>query len=213
MVRIGIGFFCFNTTSRIHFPTHSSQEQHQPSEKSALPAEIPGSAPGGKAPFEMVSPDLQKQTRASKVQTCTRGRKRASSKIWGDQAANPKKRKGSKARVSKVKAKSKRSLLKRSGSKTKNASGGKATNVSGSEILPKKDQKKPKASAKCKASAKSKAAKAKAEKTPEGSERHTGCSRCRYAAKGCKTCLNPAFRPRGPRKTTKCDASKAVDVD
>ena len=27
-----------------------------------------------------------------------------------------------------------------------------------------------------------------------------GCSRCRFAAKGCKTCKNPNFQPRRPRK-------------
>ena len=32
-----------------------------------------------------------------------------------------------------------------------------------------------------------------------------GCSRCRYAAKGCKTCKNPNFKPRSRRA--------AVDVD
>lgn len=33
-----------------------------------------------------------------------------------------------------------------------------------------------------------------------------GCSRCRFAAKGCKTCLNPNFRPRGPRAIPKAKA-------
>ena len=28
-----------------------------------------------------------------------------------------------------------------------------------------------------------------------------GCSRCRYAAKGCVTCKAPNFKPRGPRKS------------
>ena len=34
-------------------------------------------------------------------------------------------------------------------------------------------------------------------------ERVYGCSRCRYAAKGCITCKNPVFKPRGPRKAKK----------
>eukprot|EP00435_Cladocopium_sp_Y103_P064273 s858_g26.t1 len=34
-----------------------------------------------------------------------------------------------------------------------------------------------------------------------GASRVYGCSRCRYAAKGCKTCKNPNFKPRARRST------------
>lgn len=36
----------------------------------------------------------------------------------------------------------------------------------------------------------------------EGGMRPLGCSRCRYAAKGCKTCKNPNFKPRARRSSS-----------
>ena len=41
------------------------------------------------------------------------------------------------------------------------------------------------------------------EVTPESEAVTYGCSRCRYAAKGCKTCKNPNFRPRARRNLSK----------
>lgn len=41
------------------------------------------------------------------------------------------------------------------------------------------------------------------EATPESEAVTYGCSRCRYAAKGCKTCKNPNFRPRRRRNLSK----------
>ena len=38
---------------------------------------------------------------------------------------------------------------------------------------------------------------------PELAERSFGCSRCRWASKGCRTCEDPMFKPRGPRKPKK----------
>lgn len=45
----------------------------------------------------------------------------------------------------------------------------------------------------------------------EAFERTYGCSRCRYAAKGCKTCRQPGFKPRGPRQEVAKPGP--VDVD
>ena len=90
----------------------------------------------------------------------------------------------------------------------------------------KEDRKKTAATSKV--AAKSKAMKAEVEKpkaksrarkvapapTPdaEGTEEKVyGCSRCRNAAKGCKTCKNPDFKPRGPRKSK--PAKEASDAD
>ena len=42
----------------------------------------------------------------------------------------------------------------------------------------------------------------------ENGDKVYGCSRCRYAAKGCRTCKDPNFKPRGPRAP-----KKPVDVD
>ena len=41
--------------------------------------------------------------------------------------------------------------------------------------------------------------KSRKKRSPEKEKKSYGCSRCRYAAKGCKTCKNPDFRPRGRR--------------
>ena len=38
-----------------------------------------------------------------------------------------------------------------------------------------------------------------------------GCSRCRFAAKGCKTCKNPSFRPRGARQQRGDEPVRDVD--
>ena len=42
----------------------------------------------------------------------------------------------------------------------------------------------------------------------ENGDKVYGCSRCRFAAKGCRTCKDPKFKPRGPRAQ-----KKTVDVD
>ena len=45
--------------------------------------------------------------------------------------------------------------------------------------------------------------------TDDGQE--YGCSRCRQAKLGCKTCRQPGFKPRGPRKKTSADCGANAD--
>ena len=45
--------------------------------------------------------------------------------------------------------------------------------------------------------------------TDDGQE--YGCSRCRQAKLGCKTCRQPGFKPRGPRKKNSADCGTNAD--
>lgn len=203
---------------------------------------VPGSLADGSAPFDVVAPNLQKQLRTGKGKTCKRGRRRRNSKIWEKANGNKsKERKGKK--VNKIKldhtmeTKAKhaketvRSVGKRKGvnlDTTAAPSAAKTRKLKNSENArdPKLAMKIPKdraAAAAKKAAAKSKPKSRSKPKTGKDSsdppaggapEGHAGCSRCRYAAKGCVTCLNPNFRPRGPRKPrTDGVAGSARDVD
>ena len=162
-----------------------------------VPADPPRLFEGEKPPANLVDPKNQNSMRTSKKETATRGRKKANSKLWGDgetktrkgsnpKGSNPKGRKpkGRKPKGRKPKGhKPKGSMSKPAKAKTESA-------------VEKPRRGAPKSKAKAKAKAKV----------------HPGCSRCRFAAKGCKTCLKPGFKPRGPRGKPLSD-TEPVDVD
>ena len=137
-----------------------------------------------------VTPDDQTTLRKQKA-PARRGRK-------PKPKASPKKKASPKSKHAKAKSKSTPQKPK-TGAKRKNQEGKECEGDSELSPMEKKTERKKHSDTGAK--------RGRPKTTPDGET--YGCSRCRYAALGCKTCRNPKFRPRKRRGNCKGEAEVA----